>query len=153
MFRTVTCSVLLAAMIASACAANAASTAQVSLTDAAENASLIETRHSSSDGAAVTSMKTQYFANEEMSVSWDDQQVLVLCREAAYLKIPATKLKAGALTSEQRQMIVYQALMSGPGLSRASSGRQARWWPWPMTAARPAALAKTAGPMVLSDTR
>lgn len=36
-------------------------------------------------------------------------------QEAAYLKIPATKLKAGALTSEQRQMIVYQALMSGPG--------------------------------------
>ncbi|MBH1568114.1 hypothetical protein I5U58_12150 [Stenotrophomonas maltophilia] len=115
MFRTVTCSGLLAAMIASACAANAASTSQVSLTDAAENASLIETRHSNSDGAAVTSMKTQYFANEEMSVSWDDQQVLVLCRETAYLKIPATKLKVGALTSEQRQMIVYQALMSGLG--------------------------------------
>lgn len=115
MFRTVTRSVLLAAMIASACAANAASTSQVSLTDAAENASLIETRHSSSDGAAVTSMKTQYFANEEMSVSWDDQQVLVLCREAAYLQIPAAKLKAGALTPEQRQMIVYQALMSGLG--------------------------------------
>jgi hypothetical protein len=60
-------------------------------------------------------MKTQYFANEEMSVSWDDQQVLVLCKEAAYLKIPAAKLKAGALTTEQRQMIVYQALMSGLG--------------------------------------
>ena len=100
----------------SAFAANAASTSPVSLTHAAENASLIETRHSSSDGAAVTSMKTQYFANEEMSVSWDDQQVLVLCSEAAYLQIPAAKLKAGALTSEQRQMIVYQALMSGLGV-------------------------------------
>lgn len=115
MFRTVTRSVLLAAMIASVCAANAASTSQVSLTSAAENASLIETRHSSGDGAAVTSMKTQYFANEEMSVSWDDQQVLVLCSEAAYLQIPAAKLKSGALTPEQRQMIVYQALMSGLG--------------------------------------
>ncbi len=115
MFRTVTRSVLLATMIASVCAAHAASTSQVSLTDAAENASLIETRHSSGEGAAVTSMKTQYFANEEMSVSWDDQQVLVLCRETAYLKIPAAKLKAGALTTEQRQMIVYQALMSGLG--------------------------------------
>lgn len=115
MFRTVTRSVLLAAMIASVCAAHAASTSQVSLTNAAENASLIETRHSSGDGAAVTSMKTQYFANEEMSVSWDDQQVLVLCSEAAYLEIPAAKLKAGALTTEQRQMIVYQALMSGLG--------------------------------------
>ncbi|MCR1806762.1 hypothetical protein NTC87_16300 [Stenotrophomonas geniculata] len=115
MFRTVTRSVLLATMIASVCAVHAASTYQVSLTDAAEHASLIETRHSSGDGAAVTSMKTQYFANEEMSVSWDDQQVLVLCRETAYLKIPAAKLKAGALTAEQRQMIVYQALMSGLG--------------------------------------
>ncbi|WP_295574974.1 hypothetical protein [uncultured Stenotrophomonas sp.] len=115
MFRTVTRSVLLAAMIASACAANAASTSQVSLTNAAENASLIETRYSSGDGAAVTSTKTQYFTNEEMSVSWDDQQVLVLCSEAAYLQIPAAKLKAGALTAEQRQMIVYQALMSGLG--------------------------------------
>ncbi|WP_164146408.1 hypothetical protein [Stenotrophomonas maltophilia] len=115
MFRAVTRSALLATMIASVCAAHAASTSQVSLTDAAENASLIETRHSSGEGAAVTSMKTQYFANEEMSVSWDDQQVLVLCRETAYLKIPAAKLKAGALTAEQRQMIVYQALMSGLG--------------------------------------
>ena len=34
-------------------------------------------------------------------------------QETAYLKIPAAKLKAGALTTEQRQMIVYQALMSG----------------------------------------
>ncbi len=80
MIRTVTRGVLLAAMVASVCAANAASTSQVSLANAAEHASLIETRHSSGEGAAVTSMKTQYFANEEMSVSWDDQQVLVLCR-------------------------------------------------------------------------
>jgi hypothetical protein len=87
----------------------------VSLTNAAEKASLIETRHSAGEGAAGASMKTQYFANEEMSVSWDDQQVLVLCKEAAYLKIPAAKLEAGALTAEQRQMIVYQALMSGLG--------------------------------------
>jgi len=108
---------LFASAFFSAFAANAASTSPVSLTHAAENASLIEARHSSSDGAAVTSMKTQYFANEEMSVSWDDQQVLVLvlCSEATYLQIPAAKLKAGALTSEQRQMFVYQALMSGLG--------------------------------------
>ena len=47
-------------------------------------------------------------------------------QETAYLKIPAAKLKAGALTTEQRQMIVYQALMSGRRLSRALSGRQGR---------------------------
>ncbi|KRG51570.1 hypothetical protein [Stenotrophomonas beteli] len=115
MIRTASRSVLFAAMLASASASHAASTPAVSLTHAAENASLIETRQSTGEGAAVTSIRTQYFGNEEMSVSWDDQQVLVLCREAAYLKIPATKLKAGALTSEQRQMIVYQALMSGLG--------------------------------------
>ncbi|MBP2482491.1 hypothetical protein J3A72_002783 [Stenotrophomonas sp. PvP093] len=96
-------------------AATAASTSPVSLTDAAENASLIEIRHSAGAGSPVASIRTQYFASEEMSVSWDDQQVLVLCKEAAYLQIPPAKLKAGALSTEQRQMIVYQALMSGLG--------------------------------------
>lgn len=107
--------VLLALMAASAGAANAASTSPVSLMSAAEQASLIETRYSAGDGAPVAAMTTRYFANDELSVSWDDQQVLVLCKEAAYLKIPAAKLKAGALTTEQRQMIVYQAVMSGLG--------------------------------------
>ncbi len=106
---------LLAVLVGFAGAATAASTSPVSLTDAAENASLIEIRHSAGAGSPVASIRTQYFANEEMSVSWDDQQVLVLCSEAAYLQIPAAKLKAGALTTEQRQMIVYQALMSGLG--------------------------------------
>jgi hypothetical protein len=113
--RNASRSVLFAAMLVSTTAAHAASTSTVSLTHAAENASLIETRHATGEGAAVTSIRTQYFANEEMSVSWDDQQVLVLCKEAAYLKIPAAKLEGGALTTEQRQMIVYQALMSGLG--------------------------------------
>ncbi|HDS1102471.1 hypothetical protein ACK1O1_09995 [Stenotrophomonas maltophilia] len=107
--------VLLVAMATSAGATSAASTSSVSLVTASEQASLIETRHSGGEGAAVTTLKTQYFANEEMSVGWDDQQVLVLCREAAYLKIPAAKLKSGPLSAEQRQMIVYQALMAGMG--------------------------------------
>lgn len=115
MIRNASRSVLLATTLAWTCVAHAASTSTVSLTHAAENASLIETRNSTGQDAAVTSIRTQYFANEEMSVSWDDQQVLVLCKEAAYLKIPAAKLKGGALTTEQRQMIVYQALMSGLG--------------------------------------
>ncbi len=106
---------LLAVLVGFAGAATAASTSPVSLADAAENASLIEIRHSAGAGSPVATIRTQYFANEEMSVSWDDQQVLVLCSEAAYLQIPAAKLKAGALTTEQRQMIVYQALMSGLG--------------------------------------
>lgn len=106
---------LLAVLVGFAGAATAASTSPVSLTDAAENASLIEIRHSAGAGSPVASIRTQYFASEEMSVSWDDQQVLVLCKEAAYLQIPPAKLKAGALSTEQRQMIVYQALMSGLG--------------------------------------
>ncbi|MCU1115518.1 hypothetical protein JAK74_17140 [Stenotrophomonas maltophilia] len=106
---------LLAVLVGFAGAATAASTSPVSLTDAAENASLIEIRHSAGAGSPVASIRTQYFASEEMSVSWDDQQVLVLCKEAAYLQIPPAKLKAAALSTEQRQMIVYQALMSGLG--------------------------------------
>ncbi len=106
---------LLAVLVGFARAATAASTSPVSLTDAAENASLIEIRHSAGAGSPVASIRTQYFASEEMSVSWDDQQVLVLCKEAAYLQIPPAKLKAAALSTEQRQMIVYQALMSGLG--------------------------------------
>ncbi len=106
---------LLAVLVGFAGAATAASTSPVSLTDAAENASLIEIRHSAGAGSPVASIRTQSFASEEMSVSWDDQQVLVLCKEAAYLQIPPAKLKAAALSTEQRQMIVYQALMSGLG--------------------------------------
>ncbi len=106
---------LLAVLVGFAGAATAASTSPVSLTDAAKNASLIEIRHSAGAGSPVASIRTQYFASEEMSVSWDDQQVLVLCKEAAYLQIPPAKLKAAALSTEQRQMIVYQALMSGLG--------------------------------------
>ncbi|MBN5016200.1 MULTISPECIES: hypothetical protein [Stenotrophomonas] len=106
---------LLAVLVGFAGAATAASTSPVSLADAAENASLIEIRHSAGAGSPVASIRTQYFASEEMSVSWDDQQVLVLCKEAAYLQIPPAKLKAAALSTEQRQMIVYQALMSGLG--------------------------------------
>lgn len=106
---------VLAVLAGFAGAATAASTSPVSLTDAAENASLIEIRHSAGVGSPVAYIRTQYFANEEMSVRWDDQQVLVLCKEAAYLQIPPAKLKAAALSTEQRQMIVYQALMSGLG--------------------------------------
>lgn len=106
---------LLAVLVGFAGAATAASTSPVSLADAAENASLIEIRHSAGAGSPVASIRTQYFASEEMSVSWDDQRVLVLCKEAAYLQIPPAKLKAAALSTEQRQMIVYQALMSGLG--------------------------------------
>jgi hypothetical protein len=39
----------------------------------------------------------------------------MLCKEAVYLKIPAGKAGAGALAPETRQMIAYQALMSGMG--------------------------------------
>lgn len=115
MIRTVSRGVLLAAMVASVCAANAASTSSVSLVKAADQASLIESRHSDRDGAAAVPVSTRYFANEEMLVSWEDQQVLMLCREAVYLQIPAGKAGDVALATEQRQMIAYQAMLSGMG--------------------------------------
>ncbi|WP_439449632.1 hypothetical protein [Stenotrophomonas sp. ATs4] len=115
MIRTVSRGVLLTAMAASVCAANAASTSSVSLMSASEQASLIETRHSASHGMPIATMSTRHYANDELSIRWDDQQVLVLCKEVAYLNIPAAKADARALSAEQRQMIVYQAVMSGLG--------------------------------------
>ncbi|HEL5571772.1 TPA: hypothetical protein ACKP8M_000068 [Stenotrophomonas maltophilia] len=115
MIRTLTRCALLSALVASVCAANTASAASVSLIKAADRASLIESRHSAGEGAPVVPVTTRYFANDEVLISWDDQQVLMLCKEAVYLKIPAGKAGAGALAPETRQMIAYQALMSGMG--------------------------------------
>ncbi len=115
MIRTLTRCALLSALVASVCAANTASAASVSLIKAADRASLIESRHSAGEGAPAVPVTTRYFANDEMLISWDDQQVLMLCKEAVYLKIPAGKAGAGALAPETRQMIAYQALMSGMG--------------------------------------
>ena len=83
---------VLAVLAGFAGAATAASTSPVSLTDAAENASLIEIRHPLARAPCCVH-PVAYFANEEMSVSWDDQQVLVLCKEAAYLQIPLPSSK------------------------------------------------------------
>ncbi|WP_329891793.1 hypothetical protein [Stenotrophomonas sp. SMYL11] len=107
--------VLLAVMAASAGAANAASSSPVSLMSAAEQASLIESRYSAGGGAPVVPVTTRYFASDEVLISWDDQQVLMLCREAVYLQNPAGKAGDVALAAEQRQMIAYQAMMSGLG--------------------------------------
>ncbi len=115
MIRTLTRCALLSALVASVCAANTASAASVSLIKAADRASLIESRHSAGEGAPVVPVTTRYFANDEVLISWDDQQVLMLCKEAVYLKIPAGKAGAGAWAPETRQMIAYQALMSGMG--------------------------------------
>ena len=122
MIRTVSCGVLVAAMVVSACTANAAPTSPVTPMDEAERASSIETRHSRGATAPVAVMKTQRFANGEMLVSWDDQQVLALCERAVYLKIPPGKVDAASLTTEQRQMIAYQALMAGQGSVAAVAG-------------------------------
>lgn len=107
--------VLLAVMAASAGAANAASSSPVSLMSAAEQASLIESRYSAGGGAPVVPVTTRYFASDEVLISCDDQQVLMLCREAVYLQNPAGKAGDVALAAEQRQMIAYQAMMSGLG--------------------------------------
>ncbi|RRU84019.1 hypothetical protein EGJ24_08985 [Stenotrophomonas maltophilia] len=107
--------VLLVSCVATTCAAHAASASSVSLIKAAEQASLIESRYSAGGSAPVVPVTTRYFASDEVLISWDDQQVLMLCREAVYLQIPAGKAGDVALAAEQRQMIAYQAMMSGLG--------------------------------------
>lgn len=102
-----------AAMTAVAGVVSAAPATSISLMDATEQASLIESRHSSGEGAAVSSMSTRYYASDEMHFSWDGQQVLTLCEGAVYLRFPEGK--PVVLTAEQRQMFAYQAMMSSLG--------------------------------------
>ncbi len=87
----------------------------LSLKDAVVQASSIETRYLKAPGAAVTSFTTEYFANGEIMMRWDDQRVLLMCNKAAYLNLPGMKPAVGALTIEQRQMVAYEAMMAGIG--------------------------------------
>ncbi len=95
--------------------AGAAHAGTLSLEHAAEHAASIETRYSMGPGAAVTSFTTQYFANGETLMGWDDQRVLLLCGKVAYLSLPGMKPEVGKLTLEQRQMVAYEAMMAGIG--------------------------------------
>lgn len=63
---------LLVSCIATACAAQAGT---LSLQDAAENAARIETRYSNGQGAAATAFTTEYFANGEIMMGWDDRSL------------------------------------------------------------------------------
>ncbi|MGF6416949.1 hypothetical protein ABH900_000410 [Stenotrophomonas sp. AN71] len=102
--------------------AGAAQAGTLSLEDAAESAASIETRYLKEPGAAVTTFTTQYFANGEIMMGWDDQRVLLLCRKAAYLNLPGMKPEAGKLTTGQRQMVAYEAMMAGIGGIAALAG-------------------------------
>ncbi|WP_164136625.1 hypothetical protein [Stenotrophomonas maltophilia] len=95
--------------------AGAAHAGTLSLEDAVVQASSIDTRYSKAPGAAVTSFTTEYFANGEIMMRWDDQRVLLMCNKAAYLNLPGMKPAAGTLTIEQRQMVAYEAMMAGIG--------------------------------------
>ncbi|HEL3782309.1 TPA: hypothetical protein UM046_000039 [Stenotrophomonas maltophilia] len=100
----------------------AAQAGTLSLQDAAENSARIETRYSNGKGAAVTAFTTEYFANGEIMMGWDDQRVLLMCEKAAYLNLPGMKPAAGTLTTEQRQMVAYEAMMAGIGGIAALAG-------------------------------
>lgn len=106
---------LFAALIGVIGTAGAAATTKVSLMTASEEASLIETRHSTGEGAAVSSFTTEYFANGEIAMAWEDKRVLLLCNKAAYLNLPGMKPDASKLSVEQRQMVAYEAMMAGFG--------------------------------------
>ncbi|WP_049458104.1 hypothetical protein [Stenotrophomonas maltophilia] len=112
MSRIVRRAALYVSLIALAGAAHAGT---LSLERAVVQASSIETRYSKAPGAAVTSFTTRYFANGETLMEWDDQRVLLLCKKAAYLNLPGMKPAADTLTTEQRQMVAYEAMMAGIG--------------------------------------
>jgi len=106
---------LFVALIGVVGAASAAATSKVSLMTASEQASLIETRHSTGEGAVVSSFTTEYFGNGEIGMAWEDKRVLLLCKKAAYLNLPGMKPDASKLSVEQRQMVAYEAMMAGFG--------------------------------------
>lgn len=104
---------LAASLVATAYAAHAADTTSVSLSKAADQATSIETRSAKGNGATPDLFTTHYYAGGEMMMAWADQQVLVLCKKSAYLKLPGMKPAASELPLEQRQMIGAQAMMAG----------------------------------------
>lgn len=106
---------LLAAMVVSTGGMSTAAAESVSLMKAADQASRIETRHSTGEGAAVSSLTTEYFGNGEIAMAWEDKRVLLLCRKAAYLNLPGMKPDVSTLSIEQRQMVGYEAMMAGIG--------------------------------------
>jgi len=105
--------VVFASILGVAATANAAATTSVSLSTASDQATSIETRHAAGKGATPDLFTTHYYAGGAMMMAWGDNRVLVLCKKAAYLKMPGMKPAASELSLDKRQMIGYQAMMAG----------------------------------------
>lgn len=95
--------------------AGATDVSSVSLQQAAKDASQIDVQQSAGEGAAIARMRVQHFADGDQRISWDDNDVLMLCGKVGYIKVPADKPEVARLPVEQRQMIVYSAMMSSIG--------------------------------------
>ncbi|MCF7750722.1 hypothetical protein KQ945_08190 [Bacillus subtilis subsp. subtilis] len=89
--------------------------ATVSLSALSEQAARIDVQLATAEDGDVSRMQTRYFANGDQLATWDDGGVLMLCRKAGYLKVPAAKPEVARLPLEQRQMLVYAGMMASIG--------------------------------------
>lgn len=115
MTHTPTRVALAAALLALSSAATAATLSTVSLNKLASDAASIDVQHLPGKGAEISRMQTQYFADGDQLTTWADGGVMMLCRQVGYIKVPADKPEVATLPLEQRQMLVYAAMMGSVG--------------------------------------
>ncbi len=106
---------LATSLLALASGTQAAALRTVSLSEASEAAASIDVQHLPEAGAPISHMQTQHFANGDQMTTWADGGVLMVCRKVGYLKVPADKPEVATLPLEQRQMLVYAAMMGSIG--------------------------------------
>ncbi|WP_369968819.1 hypothetical protein AB8E26_18450 [Stenotrophomonas rhizophila] len=115
MTHTPTRIALATALLVLAGATHAAAVSTVSLSKASEAAASIDVQHLPSAGAEISRMQTQHFADGDQLTTWADGGVMMLCRKVGYIKVPADKPEVATLPLEQRQMLVYAAMMGSVG--------------------------------------
>lgn len=93
----------------------AASAATVSLSQAAEAAGSIDVQMATTEGGEVSQLHSRPFANGDQLTTWADGGVLLLCKKAGYLKVPAAKPEVASLPLEQLQRLVYAGMMASIG--------------------------------------
>lgn len=105
-----------------AAAAAAPALTEVSLSEAASTASTLETRHSKGGENVVIS--TTFYGDGDMSVTWSGNEVLLLCRKAAYLKVQG-KYDLATWSEADRQSvanIAIAAIYSGVQMQQSAAG-------------------------------
>ncbi|KAA9001531.1 hypothetical protein FJU31_06140 [Stenotrophomonas cyclobalanopsidis] len=113
---------LLASLIVSG-TSTAATTTAVDLEKAAGQATMIETRHADGPHRGNDLFTTSYYLGGTILMSWnDDQRVLLLCKDAAYLDLPGMKPAASDLPLEKRSLVAYHAMLATFGGVSAIGG-------------------------------